>query len=346
MNIIKRFFFLLLSIGGAVACIGCNISSSSSSGGNASGLATPSNLKLNETNWRFFWDKVEEAESYDFEVTFYEPDHKISYVFKTEDNYYDLIPSADKMSFRVRSEDTDYGSKSNWSEPLDYEMKYDQISKANILNFAQHIKVNRINLLCVDLLGIDYYEKTYSGASEPFTTYNINIYAVFYTEEEGQPVYTLLDMLAGYKTPVTSLEEYILSRKYPEVRSDQRENRLTLGEYKARDYDSMKYYLQSDSYKTALQEYRDAGYVFESPKYKVGIKEHTLNVLGMFKLTKGDDVKYFAYGLNFYIGAIGTDNEQVECTLRMKNFSSDYTRVVHFNEVSGEYVEIATLFFD
>ena len=341
-NKLKKVLFLSTSVFFLVFGVsGCSKNNEETN----NSLETPKNLKINEQEGTFSWDKVENANNYVFETSFYSTtqfgsDWTSPKEYSVNTNSIDYIPFANKMRFRVKAKDsTNTKQDSEWSSYLEYNVTYETINKPNVITFVSrlmHTGLSSESTRCVDVLGIELEEEPfYDDQSQLKTKYKVRFYGILLLNN----VYHEGNVVASYIEPITSVKDLILNQKYPDYAHVERQNESSgyIDNGVCQTYNSLSYYLQSDTYKYELQQYRNNGYTFESVRTQCGENGHCI---GTLKVTKNFDVRFFAYRFKF-----NPAEDEDKTKMYTENVINLINLTLSWYQMSGEVLEIAGLFF-
>ena len=269
-------------------------------------LDIPTNLVFSDETYILSWTSVAHATDYTLEIN--------GLTYKSESNSFRYIPRDKVTTFKVQSNDkTNNYNSSKWSSNCIYTIPDNQDSIATLRTFVNGM----LEGYRVEKVLNVYAEDNYLFA-----------WAVF----DDNSIYLLMN---AYESNITSLKDIVNT-------SDHGVSRSILGYYKIKDYDSISYYLQSDTYKGGLEDYRQQGYSFTpiiSQSYKVS--SVAMGIATLFKISDGVSVKYLVSGLYFVIE--DTANDAVKYTTALVNVDSNRVRELRCIELSGDFVDYAQI---
>lgn len=268
-------------------------------------LDIPSNVSFDSNTYTLSWNEVAHADGYNIDIN--------GKVIQSGTNEYHYIPTSKTTTFKVQATDsTNEYIASNWSTDCSYTIPQGQVSLAALNAFVGGM-----------MNGNRQVEKVisiYPEGNRLYTTAKFGNGWVYFLEND-------------YSSDITSLKSIINN-------SDYGISSYILNSYEAKDYDSISYYLRSDTYKGALEDYRQQGYTFgvvNSQSYRMS--SGTMGIGTLFKLTNGLDVKYVASGLEFYISDTAT--ESVKYTTGIVNIGNDMIETNYCTELTGDFVDYA-----
>ena len=265
-------------------------------------LDIPSNVSFDSNTYTLSWNEVAHADGYKIDIN--------GKVVQSGTNEYHYVPTSKTTTFKVQATDsTNEYIASNWSTDCSYIIPQGQVSLAALNAFVN------------GMMNSHQVEKVISIYPEGnclYTTAKFDNGLVYYLEND-------------YSSDITSLKSIINNGDYG-ISS------YILNSYEAKDYDSISYYLRSDTYKGALEDYRQEGYTFDvvnSQSYRMG--SGSMGIASLFKLTNGSDVKYVASGLKFYIK--DTAKESVKYTTGIVNIGNDMIETNYCTELTGDFID-------
>ncbi|MBR0301817.1 MAG: hypothetical protein IJQ92_01545 [Bacilli bacterium] len=268
-------------------------------------LDIPSNVSFDSNTYTLSWNEVAHADGYKIDIN--------GKVFQSGTNEYNYVPTSKTTTFKVQATDsTNEYIASNWSTDCSYTIPQGQVSLAALNAFVGGM-----------MNGNRQVEKVisiYAEGNYLYTTAKFGNGRVYFLEND-------------YSSDITSLKSIINNGDYG-ISS------YILNSYEAKDYDSISYYLRSDTYKGALEDYRQQGYTFgvvNSQSYRMS--SGTMGIGTLFKLTNGLDVKYVASGLEFYISDTAT--ESIKYTTGIVNIGNDMIETNYCTELTGDFVDYA-----
>ena len=268
-------------------------------------LDIPSNVSFDSNTYTLSWNEVAHADGYNIDIN--------GKVIKSGSNEYHYIPTSKTTTFKVQATDsTNEYIASNWSTDYSYTIPQGQVSLAALNTFVSGM-----------MNGNRQVEKVisiYPEGNRLYTTAKFGNGRVYYLEND-------------YSSDITSLKSIINNGDYG-ISS------YILNSYEAKDYDSISYYLRSDTYKGALEDYRQQGYAFDvvnSQSYKAS--STAMGIYTLFKLTKGENVKYVYSSMYFVVQ--DTANESVKYTTSLVDIPSNYVRELSCAELTGDFIDYA-----
>lgn len=268
-------------------------------------LDIPSNVSFDSNTYTLSWNEVAHADGYNIDIN--------GKVIQSRTNEYHYIPTSKTTTFKVQATDsTNEYIASNWSTDCSYTIPQGQVSLAALYAFVGGM-----------MNGNGQVEKVisiYPEGNRLYTTAKFGNGWVYFLEND-------------YSSDITSLKSIINN-------SDYGISSYILNSYEAKDYDSISYYLRSDTYKGALEDYRQEGYTFDvvnSQSYKAS--DTAMGIFTLFKLTKGEDVKYVDSSMYFVVQ--DTANESVKYTTSLVNIPSNYVRELSCTELTGDFIDYA-----
>lgn len=268
-------------------------------------LDIPSNVSFDSNTYTLSWNEVVHADGYKIDIN--------GKVIQSGTNEYHYIPTSKTTTFKVQATDsTNEYIASNWSTDCSYTIPHGQVSLAALNAFVGGM-----------MNGNRQVEKVISIYPEGnclYTTAKFGDGWVYYLEND-------------YSSDITSLKSIINNGDYG-ISS------YILNSYEAKDYDSVSYYLRSDTYKGALEDYRQQGYTFEvtsSQSYRMS--SGGMGIDSLFKLTNSSDIKYVASSLEFYINDTAT--ESVKYTTGIVNIGNDMIETHYCTELTGDFIDYA-----
>lgn len=267
-------------------------------------LDIPSNVSFDSNTYTLSWNEVAHADGYKIDIN--------GKVVQSGTNEYHYVPTRKTTTFKVQATDsTNEYIESNWSTDCSYTIPQGQVSLAALNTFVSGMLQSSTldKVICMYAEGVKLY------TTARFT--NGNVY----------------EFMNKYTSEITSFKNIVSGRDYGISQS-------ILNSYQAKDYDSISYYLRSDTYKGALEDYRQEGYTFDvvnSQSYRMG--SGTMGIGTLFKLTNGLDVKYVASGLEFYIS--DTAKESVKYTTGIVNIGNDMIETNYCTELTGDFIDYA-----
>lgn len=300
-------------------------------------LQTPDGVRYDDTTWELKWNSIHDASSYTIEVSsYFESDKPKVNTYSVESISFSYVPITEKTSFRIKASDsTNTYLDSNWSDSVLYEVSSEEseFTKAKVYIYLNNfISGKRI----IKPISMHYEEHEHTQAGETVKHYSLFISAIYdyYAPSSSSPKIYQLEV--GFDAPVTSLKQVILSKNYGSTF-------YILHSYDIKNYNSIYYYLQSNTYEGELENYHHNGWdiqVLTSQAYRMG--SGTMGIDGVFKISKDSEIKYFAYSYKFYIS--DTANESVKYTRALVNIDLFLVEVRSFCELSGDYIESALLY--
>lgn len=282
-------------------------SNSSSSGdpGNIEKLSTPANLSFDSTNYVLSWDSVSHADGYKVDIN--------GVISTSQTNNFHYVPSNKTTKFKVQATDsTNEYVASDWSTECNYTIPQNEVSLAGLYTFVSGMMNGNHK--------VDKVISMYADGNMLYTT------AKF---ENGR----LYHLRNKYSSNITSLKDIV-------NRADYGVSSSIISSYEAKDYDSVSYYLSSDTYESNLESYKQQGYTFEvveSQAYRVG--GGSMGIDSLFKLTNGEDVKYVINRLEFYVS--DTANEGAKYTTELVNIDSNKIEPYFCIELTGDFIDYA-----
>ena len=267
-------------------------------------LDAPSNVSFDSNTYTLSWNDVAHADGYNIDIN--------GKVVQSGTNEYHYVPTSKTTTFKVQATDsTNEYTASNWSTDYSYTIPQGQVSLAALNTFVSGMLQSSTldKVICMHAEG----DKLYTTAR--FT--NGNVY----------------EFMNKYPSEITSFKNIVSGRDYGISQSIR-------NSYQAKDYDSVSYYLQSDTYKGALEDYRQQGYTFEvvtSQAYR--IDQNMMGFASTFKLTNSENVKYVSNRLECYIS--DTANESVKYTSSLVNIDENSVRLRSCTELTGDFVDYA-----
>lgn len=270
-------------------------------------LAKVKNIQYN--SYYFSWDSVEHADSYIADIN-----GEQTTVF---DNEIYHVPLSERTEIKVKPVDSAgvYASP-DWSVPyvyvLDNEFSYSSVG-AYINNVMSPSKLIKI---------VNAYVKNNSLYTD----------SVFLDNGEVK----LMQLQIKYNESVTSIED-CMSKKF---------SAISFGDqYKLADYDSANYFLQSSTYVGKLEARRLEGYDFSvvtSQVTKFDEARNCYNIFAIYKLTRGDEVKYVSSNVRCSI-INKSSSEKVNYTTKLLNQDDVFNQEYSYVELKGDEVELAVM---
>lgn len=268
-------------------------------------LDIPSNVSFDSNTYTLSWNEVAHADGYKIDIN--------GKVVQSGTNEYRYIPISKTTTFKVQATDstTEYIA-SNWSTDYSYTIPQGQVSLAALNAFVGGM-----------MNGNRQVEKVISIYPEGnclYTTAKFGDGWVYHLEND-------------YSSDITSLKSIINNGDYG-ISS------YILNSYEAKDYDSISYYLRSDTYKGALEDYRQQGYTFDvvnSQAYR--IDQNMMGFESTFKLTNSENVKYVSNRIECYIS--DTANESIKYTTSLVNINENSVRLRYCTELTGDFIDYA-----
>lgn len=267
-------------------------------------LDIPSNVSFDSNTYTLSWNDVAHADGYKIDIN--------GKVVQSGTNEYHYVPTSKTTTFKVQATDsTNEYIESNWSTDCSYTIPQGQVSLAALNTFVSGMLQSStlVKVICMYAEGVKLYTTARFA--------NGNVY----------------EFMNKYTSEITSFKNIVSGRDYGISQSIR-------NSYEAKDYDSISYYLRSDTYKGALEDYRQEGYTFDvvnSQSYRMG--SGTMGIGTLFKLTNGLDVKYVASGLEFYISDTAT--ESVKYTTGIVNIGNDMIETNYCTELTGDFIDYA-----
>ena len=267
-------------------------------------LDIPSNVSFDSNTYTLSWNEVAHADGYKIDIN--------GKVVQSGTNEYHYVPTSKTTTFKVQATDsTNEYIASNWSTDCSYIIPQGQVSLAALNAFVNGM----MNSYQVEKVISIYHE-----GNCLYTTAKFDNGLVYYLGND-------------YSSDITSLKSIINNGDYGI-------DSYILKRYEAKDYDSISYYLRSDTYEGALEDYRQEGYTFDvvnSQSYKAS--STAMGIYTLFKLTKGEDVKYVYSSMYFVVQ--DTANESVKYTNSLVNIPSNYVRELSCTELTGDFIDYA-----
>lgn len=299
----KRYIKIASLIVFSLTFSGCSLSNENSD--SFLKLDIPSNVSFDSKTYTLSWNEVAHADGYNIDIN--------GKVVQSGTNEYHYVPTSKTTIFKVQATDsTNEYTASNWSTDCSYTIPQGQVSLAALNTFVSGM-----------MNGNRQVEKVisiYPEGNRLYTTAKFGNGRVYYLEND-------------YSSDITSLKSIINNGDYG-ISS------YILNSYEAKDYDSISYYLRSDTYKGALEDYRQEGYTFDvvnSQSYKAS--STAMGIYTLFKLTKGEDVKYVDSSMYFVVQ--DTANESVKYTTSLVDIPSNYVRELSCTELTGDFIDYA-----
>ena len=335
---------MLLTFVGGSSLSSCSLFNNKNNEGDQTSLVPVKNLRINESNFTFTWDSVDGASGYRFETSIYQySEWSFLKSYDVNSNSIQYTPSFSKMRFRVIAKDV---ANTNWSEYLEYEIKHQELNKANILEYCQNLKIYYADYICVDVVDVLYYTENKVINDVSYNRGILQFDAVF--EERNHDVYHLLSLQAVFLNPIASIKECILNQTIPDYQSSETPHGViyvTKHGNVLSHYDSLPYYLQSHTYKEAMQVYKNEGYTFTSLKCQgAALENTTYYVYGVLLLSKGDERLYYACGLTFYYSGSANLNEEATVTTTLTNFPNTMIDLDVFKPIDSQCLEVMNYF--
>ena len=267
-------------------------------------LDIPSNVSFDSNTYTLSWNEVAHADGYKIDIN--------GKVVQSGTNEYHYVPTSKTTTFKVQATDsTNEYIASNWSTDCSYIIPQGQVSLAALNAFVN------------GMMNSHQVEKVISIYPEGnclYTTAKFDNGLVYYLEND-------------YSSDITSLKSIINNGDYGI-------DSYILKRYEAKDYDSISYYLRSDTYKGALEDYRQQGYTFEVVTSQVyRIDQNMMGFASTFKLTNSENVKYVSNRLECYIS--DTANESVKYTSSLVNINENFVRLRYCTELTGDFIDYA-----
>ena len=268
-------------------------------------LDIPSNVSFDSNTYSLSWNEVAHSDGYNIDIN--------GKVFQSGTNEYHYVPTSKTTTFKVQATDsTNEYTASNWSTDYSYTIPLGEVSLAALNTFVSGMMNG--NRQVENVISI------YAEGNHLYTTAKFNNGRVYFLEND-------------YSSDITSLKSIINNGDYG-ISS------YILNSYEAKDYDSISYYLQSDTYKGALEDYRQEDYTFDvvnSQSYRAS--STAMGIYTLFKLTKDEDVKYVDSSMYFVVQ--DTANESVKYTTSLVNIPSNYVRELSCTELTGDFIDYA-----
>lgn len=268
-------------------------------------LDIPSNVSFDSNTYTLSWNEVAHADGYNIDIN--------GKVVQSGTNQYHYIPISKTTTFKLQATDsTNEYIASKWSTDCSYTIPQGEVSLAALNTFVSGM-----------MNGNGQVEKVisiYPEGNYLYTTAKFSNGRVYYLEND-------------YSSDITSFKSIINNGDYG-ISS------YILNSYESKDYDSISYYLRSDTYKGALEDYRQQEYTFNvvnSQTYRIDY-----NMMGFdstLKLTNSENVKYVASRLEFYIS--DTANESVKYTNSLVNIDDGSVRLRYCTELTGDFIDYA-----
>lgn len=277
----------------------------------------PTNITFDENERKFKWDGVEGVSSYALSI--YHDDEETSTNLIVFNNYYSISSSfiSYKTHFKVCCYDfSKMKAISDYSEPFEYNVKMDEVNRDNLTCYVANMRKDLTLAKIVSIYHIDnvlYLNANFTKRDEAKKT---SLYQIKYTFAET----------------ITSLKSVILSKAYGEYEL------IKSKEFK--DYDSMKYYLQSSSLKGELGTYKSESYSLSSSSSRstYRIDTESMGVAGIVRAVKGLTKTYLAYRYEFEASDI--DPESIKYTSALVNINESSVLVYESHILEGEDLEV------
>ena len=265
-------------------------------------LEAPTNLNYDKNNYMLSWNEVNHADGYTVNV------NGTNYTVDKNEYYY--VPYTDVTTFKVQATDSTGAYKtSEWSTNYSYTMEAAEETGINL---------PAVNKYVADAFGGYKFEKVISLYNKGS---NVFCMAIF----DGQ----VRNFVYFYDHEVESLDQVIKNNDYESV--------ADISAYEVKNFDTASYYLQNNNIIGKLKEYKDQGYSIEvvtSQAYE--ISNSRIGLAGVYKVSLGDDVKYFAVENNFLISATAVEGKRY--TDLVKDLATTYMREESCGEITGDFI--------
>ena len=281
-----------------------------SSGGNSNDgpetvqrLSTAQDLSFDESTYTLSWSNVKNADGYKIDIN--------GKVVESDTNKCHYVPNTQNTTFKVQATDsTNKYLHSDWSSEYTYTLTNSQVSVGSVTTFVNGM---------VHTLDVNNVVTVYPDD---------NILCVTAVFDNGR----FYKIERTYPSEVTSLKDMMENADYG--------TSGTLHSFESKNYNSMDYYLRSDSYKGMLEQYRQQGYTFDvvtSQAYRVD--DYRMGVDSTLKLTSGEDVKYVECSMTCLVE--DSAEESYKYTRALVNLDNSKVRMTSCIELAGDFALFA-----
>lgn len=275
-------------------------------------LSQVKNVNYDEKTSLLTWDAVEHANMYTVDVN--------GTKNNVETNYYTFMPTSKVSNINVQAVDTtgEYDI-SKWSDTFTYTIPEDTITTQKVFSFVNSFDSSS-NLVSIGSMYI-----------EEGRLYSVCHVVDFYKK----------DRVMYYKTNFKSVINSLTEAMNVDI--------LRIGivsDEAYSNYDSARYFIESNEYTGKMEEYRQQGYNFEVVSNVVadeGIQNPT--VYGTYRLTKDGEVKYVESSVEFAIYNPSTI-QSVNYTSKLKNPSDRSAYEIECHELTGDLYDWANMTYE
>lgn len=280
-------------------------------------LSKVTNLSYDENTYILSFDAVEEADNYYISIND-DDDY-----FKTSENSYFYVVKDSITTFKVQAlaeiENEDGSTslyKSDWSDPLTYTIKENEVSYASVNAFVSTMMPSDYKLTKLVNISIE--------GNELLTN------AVFERDSELK----VYELRTGYNSTLNSMYDAIYTKNVGTEIIDY---------YDIANYNSAESLLKSNSFVGQMEEYRQQGYDFEVVSQQVGRvsdRNSEFRVYATYKANNDNDTKYFNT-ITTVVVKDTSSNEKINYTTRVENPEDRILYEEYFKVLSGDEINVA-----